>query len=68
MKATELSRKTIQALIGKLMDIDRDSGWTDEESKEFDRLMALHPEETEEDEQYLSWMSEGSFLKHKINP
>ena len=61
--AIELSVEKIKALMDELMAIDRMSGWTEEEEKEFDRLFDLHPDETEEDEEYLSWMSEGAFLK-----
>ena len=52
--------------LSKLLAITRITGWTEEESKEFDRLLDLHPDETEEDEEYLSWMEEGAFLQRKI--
>jgi hypothetical protein len=61
--AEKLSVEQIKARMEELVSIDRITGWTKNEEKEFDELLELHPDETEDDEEYLMIMDETSDLK-----
>lgn len=61
--AINLSVEEIKVRMEELVSIERIAGWTGEEEEEFDKLLELHPEETEDDEEYLMIMEESSFHK-----
>ena len=52
-------KEEIRAEISDLLGLDE---WSEVETQKFKRLIREHPEDTEEDREYIGWMEEGAFL------
>jgi len=58
------SKEDIRKQIEALLEIDT---WNDKQEKEFNDLSERYPEESQDDTDFLEWISEASFLK-LVNP